>query len=407
MRVACLVLLAACSDPDVIAARQLPAALQPDAAAVVAANNQFACDVYGKAVAGTQTNAVFSPFSISTALAMLEAGASGTTDAELRAALHFSLAPSQLAPAYGALLTSLDTGRGFGAYSLATADRLFGQQGFAFQQPYLDTTKINYHAPLQPLDFVTAPDTARATINDWVSTQTDAKIPELFPAGSITTDTRLVLANAILFKGDWDTQFDPHLTQTASFHVANGTDVSAPLMHASLPIALGSLGSNAALGVLPFRGKDLSLVVIVPTDRDGLPAVEAQLSGDALSAAITSAQSYGEPIDITLPKFTITQNQGLIPILESLGIHDAFSPDAADFSGIDGARDLYVQTVVHDAMITVDEQGAEAAAATGVGVGDASAPAPLRADHSFLFVLYDNVTGSILFMGRVLDPTAT
>jgi serpin B len=403
MRAACLALLAACSsEPDVIAARQLPAALQGDAAAVVASNNQFACDVYAKTAAG---NAVFSPFSISTALAMLEAGARGTTDDELRAALHFTLPPSQLAPAYGALLTSLDTGRSYGAYTLATADRLFGQQGFAFQQPYLDTTSTDYHAPLQPLDFASDPETSRTTINQWVSHETDDKIPELFPAGSIDTSTRLVLANAILFKGDWDQQFDPSRTASGTFHVAGGADVSAPLMHASLPIALGSFASTAQLGVLPFRGKDIALVVIVPDDPDGLSAVEANLSGPALTAAITAAQPANEPIDVTLPRFTITQNQNLNALLDSLGIHAAFLPDTADFSGIDGARDLFVQTVVHDAMITVDEHGAEAAAATGIGVGVASAPPELRADHSFIFVLYDNVTGSILFMGRVLDPT--
>jgi len=407
MRTAWLALLlpAACtSDPDVIKARQLPAAIQGDAAAVVTANNQFACDVYAKSAAGTSTNAVFSPFSISTALAMLDAGAAGNTDSELRAALHFMLPPAQLQAAYGALLTSLDTGRTYGAYTLATADRVYGQQGFAFEQSYLDTTKDDYHAPFESLDFATNPDASRTTINQWVASQTDDKIPELFGPGSIDPSTRLVLANAIVFKGDWDTQFDPSKTMTSSFHVAGGADVSAPLMHASLPIALGRFG-NANVGVLPFRGKDISLVVIVPDDADGLPAIEAQLSADALTHAITAAQAPGESTDVTLPKFSITQSQGLIALLDSLGIHDAFTPDAADFSGIDGSRDLYVQTVVHDAMITVDEHGAEAAAATGVGVVETSAPAPLTVDHSFAFAIYDSVTGSILFMGRVLDPT--
>ena len=231
------------------------------------------------------------------------------------------------------------------------------------------------------------------------------QIPELFPAGSIDDSTRLVLANAILFKGDWDQQFDVSRTAPGTFHIAGGADVSAPLMHAQLPIALGSFASTAQLGVLPFRGKDIALVVIVPDDPDGLPTVEAQLSGPALSAAITAAQPATEPIDVTLPRFAIAQNQNLNQLLQSLGINAAFAADAADFSGIDGARDLFVQTVVHDAMITVDEHGAEAAAATGISVGDASAPLPLRADHSFLFLLYDNVTGSILFMGRVVDPT--
>jgi serpin B len=406
MRAAALVLLAsACSsDPDVIAARQLPAAIAGDAAAVVTANNQFALDLYAKTAAGTHANAVFSPFSISTALAMLDAGAAGQTDSELRTALHFTLPAGQLEPAYGALLTSLDTGRNYGAYALSTADRLFGQQGFMFEQPYLDTTKLDYHAPLQPLDFTANPDGSRQTINTWVDGETDHKIPELFPAGSITSDTRLVLANAIVFKGDWDHQFDPADTASGDFHVAGGASVTAPLMHATFPIGLGRLGP-ATLGVLPFKGKDLSLVVVVPDDPDGLPALEAQLDATALADAITHAQAGTEASMITLPKFKLTQNQDLIPTLQALGINAVFSPDTADLSGIDGARDLFVQTVVHDAMISVDEQGAEAAAATGIGVGDASLPPSLEANHSFLFVLYDHVTGSILFIGRVLDPT--
>ena len=406
MRTAWLALLipACTTGPDVLTARKLPAAIEGDATAVVAANNQFACDVYAKAAAGTATNAVFSPFSISTALAMLDAGAAGNTDTELRAALHFTLPPAQLQAAYGALLTSLDTGRSYGAYTLATADRVYGQQGFAFEQSFLDTTKDDYHAPFESLDFATNPDASRTTINQWVASQTDDKIPELFAPGSIDPSTRLVLANAIVFKGDWDTQFDPSKTMTASFHVAGGADVSTPLMHASLPIALGRFG-NANLGVLPFRGKDISLVVIVPDDADGLPAIEAQLTGDALTHAIATAQPAGESLDVTLPKFALTQNQGLDALLDSLGVHDAFVPDVADLSGIDGNHDLYVQTVIHDAMITVDEHGAEAAAATGIGVGTASLPPQLTADHSFAFAIYDSVTGSILFMGRVLDPT--
>ncbi|MBV8498758.1 MAG: serpin family protein, partial [Candidatus Eremiobacteraeota bacterium] len=188
------------------------------------------------------------------------------------------------------------------------------------------------------------------------------------------------------------------------FHVAGGGSVIAPLMHAHIPVLFGGL-PNAQVGVLPFAGKDLSLVVIVPDQPDGLPAVEAQLTAPALTAAIDAAMSLGEASDVTLPKFQILQDVNLIPVLENLGVHEAFGPDVADFSGIDGARDLYVQTVFHDAMISVDEQGAEAAAATGVGVGIASAPPSLVADHSFAFVLYDHVTGSILFMGRLLDPT--
>lgn len=404
MRIAPFVLLAGCaSQPDVLVARQLPAAIQGDAAAVVAANNQFATDVLHKQPAG---NSIFSPFSISTALAMLDAGAAGNTDAQLRAALHFTLPGDQAHAAYGALLASLDTGRSYGAYTLATADRLFGQQGFGFVPAYLTTTKTDYHAELMPLDFESAPDASRTTVNQWVASQTDGKIPELFQPGSIDSSTRLVLANAIVFKGNWDNQFDASKTAPGAFHVAGGADVTTPIMHAKIPVSLYAI-AGGGIGILPFRGKDISFVVFLPSTPDGLPQLEAQLTGDSISQAIASAGPNSEPIDVALPKFALTQNQGLNELLQSLGVTDAFVPDTADFSGIDGARDLFVQSAIHDAMITVDEQGAEAAAATGIGVGTASLPPSLIVDHSFAFAIFDNVTGSILFLGRVQDPTAS
>ena len=394
--------LAACtSQPDVLTARQLPAAIQGDAAAVVAANNQFAVDVLHKQSAD---NSVFSPFSMSTALAMLDAGAAGQTDSELRTALHFTLPGDQTHAAYGALLASLDTGRSYGGYSLATADRLFGQQGFPFTTGYLDTTKSDYHAELMPLDFETAPDAARGTVNQWVASQTDNKIPELFPAGSIDTSTRLVLANAIVFKGNWDTQFDASKTADGTFHVAGGADVSAPLMHASLSIATAPI-AGGQLGVLPFRGKDIAMVVMLPDAPDGLPQLEAQLTGDGIAQAIAAAKPFEEPSEVTLPKFSFEQDQSLNALLQGLGIVSAFDPETADFSGIDGMHDLFVQAAIHDAVITVNEQGAEAAAATGIGVGTEASPPSFIADHSFAFAIFDQVTGSILFLGHVADPT--
>jgi len=400
--VAPLLLIAACSSPDVLAARKLPSAVQPAADAVVAATNQLACDVYAKLPAG---NAVFSPFSIATSLAMVDAGAAGQTDSELRAALHLTLPSDQVATAYDALLTSLDTGRSYGAYTLATADRLFGQQGFAFLPSYLDTTNTGFHAPLEPVDFASNPDGARTTINSWVATQTDGKIPELFPANSIDAATRLVVANAIVFKGDWARQFDPQDTHLGTFHVSGGADVSTLLMNAEFPIALGRLDIPAQYAVLPFRGNDLSFVIVLPDDPDGLPAVEAQLTPATLATAFASAPlDPSEDNHITLPKFTITLDQNLTSLLGGLGIVAAFIPDQADLSGIDGTRDLYLAQVIHDATITVDEHGAEAAAATGGDVKVTALPPSITVDHSFIFLIHDNVTGSILFMGRVLDP---
>lgn len=400
-------LVAGCTNagpkPDVVAARALPAAIAGDAATVVAGNNQFAFDVYSQLPAGQNT--FFSPFSIAAAFSMLDAGAAGNTDAQIRAALHATLPGDAQHAAWSALLTSIDTGRDYGNYTLGTADRLFGQQGFPFLQSYLDITKNDYEAELESLDFATDPDGSRATINQWVSEQTDGKIPELFPQGTIDSSTVLALANAILFKGTWLQEFDPSQTAAGTFHVAGGADVQPQMMHATETVTLGQV-SGGTLGLLPFAGSDLAMGVIVPDDPDGLPAVEASLTSAALGSAIAAAVSTDDTI-VALPKLTLTEAYKLNDLMAALGVVDAFSP-AADFSGIDGRQDLSVQTALHKATLTVDEQGAEATAATGIGLGGAVGPGEqpmLVADHSFLIFIYDNVTGSILFIGRVQDPT--
>lgn len=405
MRFVALCLLAACSSPraDVLVARQLPAAEAADVANLTTANNQFGCDLYAQLGSG---NTFFSPFSIATALAMLDAGAAGQTDAELRTAMHLMLAGDPLFSAYGALLSSLDTGRSYDNYTLATADRLFGQQGFPFLSTYLGVTKTDFEAQLESVDF-TADDgeTARATINAWVASQTDNKIPELFPKNSINAGTVLALANAILFKGTWANQFDPAQTQTGAFHVAGGSDVQAMLMHASQTVALAPI-TGGKLGLLPFAGNDLAMVILLPDSPDGLPALEAGLTGASIASAVAAAQS-ADNVTVALPKLQLTESFDLVSILMRLGIVSAFDPGTADLSGIDGEVGLFVQDAVHKATLTVDEEGAEATAATGISVGDSgeSMPPSLIADHSFALAIYDQVTGSVLFMGRVSDPT--
>jgi serpin B len=399
-----LLLVAGCGDGshDNRAARRLPAEIQGDADAVVVANNQFACDLYAQL--GVQEGNLFlSPFSISTALAMVDAGAAGQTDTELRNALHFTLAGAQLHAAYGALLASLNIGRDSGEYTLATANRLFGQQGFAFLPAFLATTRDDYGAELLPVDFEGDAEGARGTINEWVSSQTDGKIPELFESGSLDSSTRLALANAILFKGKWVEQFDKADTRDAPFHLAGGGTVTAPLMSRQGPIAIATI-PGGQLGVLTFRGEDLSMIVLLPDEPDGLPTVEAALSGEALKQWIGAAVAM-EEASVTLPKFGVTSSFDLGTVLGALGIVTAFDPNAADLSGIDGQRDLYLQQAVHKAVVAVDEEGAEAAAATGIGAGATSAPPAFVVDHPFLFLIYDEVTGSVLFLGRVVDPT--
>jgi serpin B len=386
---------------DVLTARQLPGAIQADADAVVQANNQFACDLYGQ-LRTTPGNVFFSPFSISTALAMTDAGAAGATDAELRRALHFTLPTAQLHPAYGALLASLNTGRSYGAYTLATANRLFGQQGFPFLPGFLAVTGDDYGAELMPVDFAGDTDAARAAINAWVAAQTDGKIAELFEQGTLDSSTVLALANAILFKGTWHKQFAPADTADAPFRRADGSTVTAPFMSKQDTLATAAI-PGGLLAVMPFRGQDLSMVILLPDAVDGLPALEAQLAGATLAQWIGAA-AEGQEATVTLPKFGVTSSFDLGPVLQALGIVSAFDPASADFSGMDGQRDLYVQTAVHKAVVAVDEEGAEAAAATGIGMGRVSAPMPFVADHPFLFVIHDEVTKSILFLGRLEDP---
>jgi serpin B len=407
MKWLCLLVAGCTSAPneDVVDARQLPAAIAGDAAMVVTGNNQFAVDIYNQQPPG---NSFYSPFSISTAFAMLDAGAAGQTDTELRNAFHFTLPGDSLHAAYGALITSLDTGRSYNNYTLATADKLFGQQGFPFLSSYLDITKDDYEAPLQSLDFESDPETARSTINAWVASQTDNKIPELFPEGSINNATVLALANAILFKGTWAQQFDPSQTQAGSFHVANGADVQPQLMSASMTIPLATI-PNGRIGLLPFQGNDLAMAILLPDDADGLPTIEAEMTGANLSSWIASATPTSSAVPVKLPKLQLTEGFDLVAMLQALGVEQVFEPHIANLSGIDGGMDLFVQDAIHKATITVDEEGAEAAAATGISVGtdggETGTPPSLICDHSFVLMIYDQVTGSVLFMGRISDPT--
>lgn len=391
------------SQPDVLEARKIPTTVAPDVAQVVSANNQFAIDLY-RQVSPTADNMIMSPFSVSTAFAMLDAGAASTSDAELRATFHWNLPGDQLHAAYGALLASIDTGRSYSNYTLGTANKLFGQQGFPFAQPFLDVTKNSYQAQLEPVDFEGHADQAVDTIDKWVSDQTDAKIPQLFEKGDLDSSTVLALVNAIVFLGTWEHPFDADQTKAGAFTRGDGTTVQAQMMTKEDALATSTIPDGRLIR-LPFAGKDLEMVILLPNKPDGLPALEAAMTGDLLSKWIADAHAGSEPAEFALPKFKLDLAVGLMDSLVALGVTQIWNPETADLSGIDGAKDLYVTKAVHKAMISVDEHGAEAAAATGIGVGDASAPEPIRADHPFAFAIYDVVTNSVLFIGRVEDPT--
>ena len=413
---------AAPADGPVDATDQPGASASDDAPAIVRSNNAFAFALYAKLAEEADGNLFFSPASIHTALTMTYAGARGNTArqmADVLALPHdiFFRPPMRGAgdmmpipweqdrvhPAYRGLLAQLTPGPDAG-YQLHVANALWGQEGYAWLDEFLQVTEDNYGAGLQEVDFVSQTEQARQTINTWVEEQTNDKIRELLKRGILTPETALVLTNAIYFKGDWASQFDPDATADAPFHISADESVDAPLMHQE-----GTFGyaedENVQIISLPYVGDELSMVVILPKQVDGLANAAGQLTPDALSGMIAGLQE--REVDVYLPKFTMTSEFSLGEVLQSMGMTDAFGN--ADFSGMNGGRDLFISAVVHKAFVDVNEEGTEAAAATGVVMGITSvppAPPVFRADHPFLFVIRHNETGAILFMGRVTDPTA-
>jgi serpin B len=328
------------------------------------------------------------------------------TAEEMARVLHLSLEPASLHPAYGALIRSLDTGSSLGGYRLNVANRLWGQTGYGFLEPFLATTREDYGAELAQLDFEAAPEPARAAINGWVEERTQGKIRDLFPAGTISELTRLVLTNAIYFKGSWADPFDEADTHSAPFHLSGSARVDVPTMAQTGRFALARVVDVEVLE-LPYEGGDVSMVILLPVAVDGLPLLESRLTFENLTAWLAAVDAV-EPteVDVRLPRFLTTSSFVLNEVLAAMGMPVAFDPETADFSGMDGRRDLYVQTVVHQGFVEVNEEGTEAAAATGVGVGVTSAPPMFLADHPFLHLIRDNLTGSVLFLGRIVDPSA-
>jgi serpin B len=380
-----------------------PAVSGEDAATLAGDNLAFGVDMHLSLRSTEPGNFIFSQTSISTALAMLYAGAATTTAAEMADALHFGLPADRLHPGFNALdlaLTTPPSGSSAAAFRLSVANSLWVQDGFAVLPSYLDTLAENYGAGLFVQDFVAAPEPARAAINGWVSDRTEAQIPELFPQGTINDLTRLVLANAVFFHGDWKKPFDHDRTSNATFHALTG-DVSVPTMRGAHNAALWSgTGWNAA--ALDYVGDTTSMIVVVP-DTGAFDSFEGGLTASGLSAILAGAQPSGGA-DLIMPRFKFDTGVALKDALSALGMPEAFS-EGADFSGINGRRDLHVQAVIHKATIAVDEKGTTAAAATGVSVGTTSVPPTLVVDRPFLFFIRHNPTGAILFQGRVVDPS--
>jgi serine protease inhibitor len=378
-----------------------------DTQEVVAGNTEFTVNLYGKLRTG-EGNVFFSPYSISTALAMTYGGARSETENQMAQTLHFNLPPDKLHPAFAALESNLNAVQKKGQVKLAVANSLWPQADYEFLPDYLDLCQKYYGTSITPVDYKGHTETARKTINDWVEARTNRKIVELLKPGVLDSSTRLVLVNAIYFKGKWASQFETNRTENQPFHMSSDKTIDAPLMRQTHDFGYAEFSGLQVLE-LPYVGDDLSMIVLLPREVDGLGNLEARLTAENLTAWTAKLES--QEVQVFLPKFKSISEFKLAGTLATLGMTDAFIYGQADFSGMNGRKDLFIGDVIHKAFVEVNEEGTEAAAATAVVMMAGAAPLnprPIpvfRADHPFLFLIRDNHSGSILFLGRVMDPT--
>lgn len=374
--------------------------------AIVAGNNQFALDLYDQ-LKTQDGNLFFSPNSISTALAMTYAGARGNTAAQMASTLHFTLAQARLHPAFFELAKGLEADPEKSGYQLSVANALWGQTGYTFLDEFVNITKKYYGAGFKELDFKADPESCRMTINRWVEDKTNEKIKDLLRKGLIETGTRLVLTNAIYFKGKWVSPFEKSSTKESDFALSGAETIKVPTMSETVNFKYAE-DEKLQILEMPYKGDQLSMVILLPKEVAGLKALEDSFSRDNLDKWF--AASNVQRVQVYLPKFKTTSPFELSKQLIALGMNDAFD-ERADFTGMTAEKPpLCIGAVIHKAYIDVYEEGTEAAAATAVlmkGVSSMSKPKPpvvFRADHPFVFMIRDTKSGSILFMGRVMDP---
>ena len=392
------------SDPDAagLARSSVPRTSvgAAEAAAASAAIERFGIDLYRRLAAASPGNVVVSPVSIATALTMVLAGARGATSEEMVRTLRIE-DPSTIHRAMNALTAELAR-RSSGEVTLAVSNSLWAQRGLAIESPFLDTLAAEYGSGLQLVDYVGDPDGARIVINDWVDDQTEGRIPELLADGAITPDARLTVVNAVYLKAPWLVQFDPAATRPGPFTTTGGETVEVPMMTMVEPLPYAA-GDGWQAVELPYVGGGLALLLLLP-EPDFLHDFEQIF-------LLTDATNYLAPAEVrlTMPRFDIESALPLGDLLQTLGMQAAFTDDA-DFSGITVQEPLKIGAVIHQANITVDEAGTEAAAATAVIMETAAAPADpaepveVRLDRPFVFALRDTTTGALLFLGRVGAP---
>ena len=379
-------------------------------AGVVGANNRFAFDLYRAYANGSDhrgKNLFLSPYSISVALALTYEGARGTTAGEMEAVLHVPTDAAARRAGHARVHNELN--KGGRATILRTANALWAQKDHPFLPEYMGMIERYYAGTSTNLDFSADPEGSRSVINEWVEERTEDRIKDLIPEGALEPSTRLVLTNAIYFKGFWSTQFDPDDTQDQDFRVTpdRTVTVTVPMMYLKgkdNPLYYSET-EELQLLEMPYKGEELSMLVLLPRD-DDLGALEGSLDAQKLEEFRGSLQE--QEVDVYFPRFTFESKFFMRGILSGMGMPTAFS-NAADFSGMDGSTGLKIDKVIHQAFVEVNEEGTEAAAATAVIMMEKSASMPrpvFRADHPFIFLIQERATGNVLFLGRVMDPTA-
>lgn len=374
-------------------------------------NTAFALAFYDQINQGDK-NIIFSPISLSVALSMTLAGAEGSTEQGMLQALQFSIPEEQVHPAFNALMLMIEDSQNAieedtedGYFQLNIANSIWGQTGFDFKESFLDTLAVNYGSGLYNVDFIDDPDGSGEAINQWIEDETEEKIQDLIPPGTIKQTTRLVLANAIYFNGSWRYPFNKAATSEAPFYLMDGSEIIVDMMQLSGNHLQYNQGNNYQIIQLPYLSTDFVMTVIVP-DQNTFVDFEKDLSPEQLSLMLASLEP--KLVNLQMPKFDFETMTNANDTLKALGMGEAFSAETADFSGMTEAEELFITDVLHKATITVDEAGTEAAAATVVIVGIKSAPIDdpitLVIDRPFLFMIQHQPTCSILFMGRVLQP---
>lgn len=374
---------------------------------LVQGNSAFAFDLYG-ALRNQDGNLFYSPHSISVALAMTYAGARGETARQMEEVLRFQLPADQLHPAFNVLDLVLSSrgenggGQDGGDFRLNIANAVWGQKGYAFLPHFLDTLAENYGAGMRAVDFVENPEASRTAINDWVAERTEETIQDLIPQGVIDQMTRLVLTNAIYFNAAWCYPFDEDRTTSDPFHLLSGDRVNVPMMHRTETFNHAVHETTQAQAVeLLYAGEEASMIILLPASGE-FDQFEDALSPDLIGEI--SKLLRPTRLRLSVPSFEIESEFRLADTLAGMGMPDAFDSESADFSGMAETRELYLSAVVHKAFVKVDERGTEAGAATGGTIGVTSLPPAFTADRPFIFLIKDNATDAVLFVGRVMDP---